>query len=265
MTTKKRHLFMLIHGPYGTGKTTLASTAPGPQLWLDAEGGAQDINMTVVDWDPSEPVPAMEDPANTAVVVDIHDWKTYRMALDVVQSGNHPFNTVILDSLTEIQKQLKDALMPDNDFGNYKKADYDTWDQLLVFMENDVRKFRNLSRVGSKRPVNVIIVAASNVEEYPRRPILQGALRRSLPGFVDVEGYLHVEHVVDDQTGEKQERHVLDISPHDESVAEVKCRPPLLKEAHGSAIWDPNIKRILRTVNPRPTKATTTNKETDNG
>ena len=247
----KRRIFALIHGPYGTGKTTLANTIPGPRLVLDAEGGSYDVDKPIVTWDPREPVPADLGKDDT-IIVDIRDWETYRLALDVVESGNHPFASLILDSLTEIQKQLKDAISPETDLQNYERETYDVWGKLLSFMEKDIRRFRDLSRPSSKKPINVVIVAASNVEEVPRRPVLQGALRRSLPGFVDLEGYLHVEHIVDAATGSTNERYVLDIHPNDASIAEVKCRLRLLKEKHGSQMWDPDLTRVLRTINPRP-------------
>lgn len=263
-----RRVFLLIHGPYGTGKTTLANTAPGPRLVLDAEGGSYDVDKPIYLLDPEEMTvhtyPAMEPipwaGAKTAidkdatVIVDIVDYQSYRLALDLVKTGNHPFNSVILDSLTEIQKQLKDALRPVT-FGDYVKADYDVWDQLLEFMEADVRAFRDLKRPSSKRPVNFVIVAASNVEEHPRRPVLQGGLRKSLPGFVDLEGYLHVEYVTDEDTGKVTKRRVLDISPHDEAPAEVKCRLRLLEARFGDKMWDPTIGRIISTVNPKPKPA----------
>jgi AAA domain len=267
-----RRVFLLIHGPYGTGKTTLANTAPGPRLVLDAEGGSYDVDKTIYLLDPEEltlhTYPAMEPipwagaktviDKDATVIVDIVDYRSYRLALDLVKTGNHPFNTVILDSLTEIQKQLKDALRPVT-FGDYVKADYDVWDQLLEFMEADVRSFRDLKRPSSKRPVNFVIVAASNVEEHPRRPVLQGGLRKSLPGFVDLEGYLHVEYVADEEKGTTTKRRVLDISPHDDAPAEVKCRLRLLEARYGDKMWDPTIGRIISTVNPKPkaTAATT--------
>ncbi len=247
----RKYLYLLIHGPYGTGKTTLGHTAPGPICVLDAEGGSLYVDKDIVLWDPRDPIPGGLN-TDTSVVVDVQDWETYRLVLDIILSGDHPFKSLLVDSLTEIQKQLKDALLPDNEFGSYTKADYDIWDQLLTFMEADARKLRNLARPGHKNPINVVIVAASNVEEYPRRPILQGALRRSLPGFVDVEGYLHAEEVMNEKSGQKVKRRVLDIDPHDEATAEVKCRPGELVAKHGDAIWDPNIKRMLRTINPRP-------------
>lgn len=256
MTTIRNRLFMLIHGPYGTGKTTLANTAPGPRLILDAEGGSYDVDKTIIVWDPDEPLPEIED-KDTSVIVDCQDWATYRKVLDLLVSGDHPFLTVVFDSLTEIQKQLKDALNPDQDFGSYTKPDWDIWDQLLVFMEKDVRKLRDLTRPSSRKPINVVVVAASNMDEHPHRPILQGAIKRSLPGFVDLEAYLHVEHIIDERSGKAQERRVIDISPHDDSVAEVKCRPRLLKEKHGSEMWDPDIKRILRTTYPKRSTAAT--------
>jgi len=254
-------IFALIHGVYGVGKTTLGHTLPGPLLVFDTEIASRYVDRPQVIWDPvEEDVPKAEDLTNdTAVIIVCQDWESYRAGMNVLQSGDHPFRSVLIDSLTELQKRLKDTLNPVDGLESYSKPDWDVWDQLLVFMEKDVRKLRDLAGPGSRKPINVCILAASNVEEAPRRPILQGALKRSLPGFVDLEGYLRVVKTIDESTGKEQKRRVLDIDDTSEdSVAEVKCRPPQLAEKYGDSMWDPSFKKILRTINP-------TNKENTDG
>lgn len=252
MTDMQLCLFFLIHGPYGTGKSTLAATAPGPRLVLDAELGSLFIDTPTVLWNPRDPLPELPEDGNISVVVAAQDWDTYRHAMDFIQAGDHPFNTVVLDSITEIQKRLKDALMPDQELGNYSKANYDIWDQLLVFMEKDLRKLRDMAKPGAHRPFNVVVVAASDEDKPPFRPILQGALRRSMPGFVDVEGYLHVVRETDPSTMEVSERRVMDVSPYDGAAGQVKCRPGQITKRFGTAVWDPDLTRLVKTVNARP-------------
>lgn len=248
----KRTAFITIHGPAGTGKTTLANTAPGPRLIIDGEAGSEDVDVPILYWDgPGTPMPDGITPKHT-VVLDSPDWSTLVQTVDYLVAGDHPFKSVVIDSITEMQKQLKDKIRPDYGIGEeYERASYDVWDQLLTHMESQVRRLRDLTRRSAAKPVNVIVVALTNNESTPHKPLLQGSLRKSMPGFVHLQGYLGV--VID---AEGNQRRRLQIQPTSDGVAEVKCRLRLVGEQHGDYIWDPHLARdVLRVINP------TTNKE----
>lgn len=261
-----RCIYMMIHGAYGAGKTTLAHTVPGPRIILDTEGGSYDVGIPLEVWDKEskdtpyvrwaigeEEAPDLTTlPPNVSVIVDITSWDVWRQAFDFLREGKHGYRSVVVDSITELQRQLKEQIRGDLSLHNYQKTTYDTWDQLQVFLENDLRRLRDLTRPSAKTPVNAILVASTNVEERPMRPILQGGMRRTLPGFLDIQAFLRVEFWTDPESGNESERWVLDLSPGNMSQAEVKCRPRAVKAKYGTEMWDPTIRKILREINPRP-------------
>lgn len=214
-------LTMILHSFSGVGKSLLADTAPGPRLILDAEGGSRFTpSQPKIHWDPVwHPPPAcpllpeqfetycprivtdenstdVTNPAFTALeaaggkwescIVFVREFATVSRVFQWLDSGQHAFVSVILDSLTEIQKRCKDAIV-----GTGHMAEQ-AWGQLLVQMEDLVRKFRDLV-THPVRPVKAVVILAITAEKNGRLvPAIQGALGSSLPGFVDIIGYMQV-------------------------------------------------------------------------
>lgn len=90
---KQNYLNMLVYGDPGEGKTVLAGSADEvpemrPVLIVDVEGGTRSI---------SERNPEVH-------VVRVLTWKELQKVYDELQSGRTDYRTVVLDSLTEIQK-----------------------------------------------------------------------------------------------------------------------------------------------------------------
>lgn len=258
-STIKRYVLILLGGYYGAGKTTLASTMPGPRAYGDAEGGAYDLENVVLFEDYLN---GAEITPQTNVIAPMGEYKQYRKFMDHILAGNHPFETVVLDSISSIQAKMKRAIVGDMDIDNHKKATYDMWDALLVVMTEDIERLNNMKLPDARKRMNTVLIAPFNVEETPHRPIMQGGIRKTLPMLPDLQGFLHIEFVPNTQTGETERRRVLDIQTTEAGLAEVKCRLKAVGEKFGDQIWDPNLTRdIMRTINPRPERATRTNKE----
>lgn len=259
-STIKRYVLVLLGGFYGAGKTTLASTMPGPRIFVDAEGGAYDLDDVVTYEDYQSGAVTVD--AKSNVVVRIEDYKDYRKVMDHILSGDHPFETAVLDSISSIQAKVKRAIVGDMDIDNHSKATYDMWDALLVTMTQDIELLNNMKLPGRSKRMNTVLIAPFNVEETPHRPIMQGGIRKTLPMLPDLQGFLHIEFVPNTQTGETERRRVLDIQTTEANLAEVKCRLRAVGERFGDQIWDPHLTRdVMRTINPRPAGAKTT-KET---
>ena len=144
---------MLIYGEPGVGKTILAGSASeieamGPVLFIDIEGGTMSLRNKFPDVD----------------VVRVSSWADMLMVYNDLQSSDK-YRTVVLDSLTEIQKFsmyhiMKDLLESDPD------RDPDVpglreWGKNSEQVRRFVRAFRDL-------PVNTIFTALAATDKDPK-------------------------------------------------------------------------------------------------
>lgn len=191
-------LTALIHGESGVGKSDLADTIPGPRLILDAEGGSEYTpSWPKQVWNPAYPPPGVQgcDPALQQVAdtvrVVVQDWQTWERVHYWLVSGQHPFTSIVLDSLTEIQKRCRDSIR------GTEQMQQQHWGELLILMETAVRQLRDLAKSPYNPLMNVVILALTDVNKDRGRPLVQGALQMALPGFVDVVGYLTTQNGAD--------------------------------------------------------------------
>lgn len=182
---------LVVHGDSGVGKSWLADTAPAPRLILDAEGGTKWTPSKKGYWSPLKEKPPAA-PADTTVV-SVKDFQTLATVTQWLQSGQHPFRSVVLDSLTEIQKRCLDNIV------GVEAADQRAWGELLRKMEGLVRTYRDLTFNNGKSLAAVVFVCGSQVKDGVTRPHVQGQLGITLPYFVDVMGYLYVQANEDGQ------------------------------------------------------------------
>lgn len=183
-----RPLSTVIHAESGVGKSWLADTAPAPRLILDAEGGSKFTpSQPKVYWDPMKEAPPL---GQETVIVFVRDFQTMQRSYEWLNSGQHDFASVGLDSVTELQKRCKDAIRALEGMGGMRIQD---WGTLLDDMELLVRQFRDLWMHPIKPvPVTTFITTTAIDDKGMYRPHVQGGLKLSLPYFVDVVGYLYV-------------------------------------------------------------------------
>lgn len=201
-----RPLSTVIHAESGVGKSWLADTAPAPRLILDAEGGSKFTpSQPKVFWDPRTGPPPLG--AETVIVL-VRDFQTMQLAYQWLNSGQHDFVSVVLDSVTELQKRCKDAIKAMEGAGGFRIQD---WGTLLDDMELLVRQFRDLWMHPVKPvPVTVFITTTAMDDKGMYRPHVQGGLKLSLPYFVDVVGYLYA---ATSETGDLERRLLVQPSP----------------------------------------------------
>lgn len=232
--TDEANLCAVIHGEPGVGKSTLAATAPGPVLVLDAEGGFRFIPGRKIRWDPTtQPVPEAGD--WDYCIVATTRWETVAAAYAVLQSGDHPFNSVVLDSLTEIQKRLVDNV------SGVEQPTQQQWGQILRAMEDFVRKLRDMTFHPTHPLKAVVLLCLTHRKDDVFRPLVKGSLAMSLPAFMDVVGYLYVDNGADGGP----ERKLL-IQPTVEY--EAKDRTGVLTETFGPVVPSPTLPMILATI-----------------
>jgi hypothetical protein len=108
-----------------------------------------------------------------------------------IESGQHHFVTAGFDSLTEIQKRCRDNIRGTD------AMQMQHWGTLLIEMESMVRRMRDCTMDPRNPLKNVIILALTDDKTGVYRPLIQGALAKSLPGFVHIVGYLYAEMAPD--------------------------------------------------------------------
>lgn len=228
-------LASVIHGESGAGKSYFGGTTPAPRLILDAEGGSRFIkaNRKHVKWNPLTEEPPVADGTWDACFVQVLDWKTLFAAYQWLVSGRHEFKSVVIDSLTEVQKRLVD------DVAGVDQPTLQDWGTIGRNLEDMIRKLRDLTFHPTK-PVSVVMLCLSHLRDSEVRPFLKGAIELSLPAFVDVVGYLYVQ--ASETEGGKLDRKML-IAPIQKIIA--KDRTAALEETYGPVITDANFSTWL--------------------
>ena len=239
-------LSILVHGGPGAGKSWLGQSTPAPRLVLDAEGGSRNpkrMRDGVVErqrkivWDPLRDAPPVDDGTWDTCIVFCRDFIVVQRTYDWLNHGEHPFKSVVVDSLTEIQKRCKDSI------SGVEAPDQQAWGLLLIRMERLIRDLRDLTFHQTTPLDAVVIIALTRLNDYGKYvPAIQGALGVSLPGFVDVEGFLRVD--VND-AGEEERRML--ISPRD--GFEAKDRTHDLSAHYGPVVTNPDVEHMLFVYN----------------
>lgn len=184
-----QRISMLIHGLSKRGKSSLASTAPKPVLVLDAEGSWRFIPGRIRYWDPMAETPPMWDGTWDICVVHITEWSQVAMVYGyLTQWVQLPFVSVVIDSITEIQRRCKANLK------GTEAMKIQDWGVLLSVMDATIRGFRDLCLMPQLN-VRCVVFVSETMESQQGRlvPAMQGQIARSLPYWVDICGYLYVD------------------------------------------------------------------------
>lgn len=199
-----RTLSILVHADSKVGKSTLGATCPAPVCILDAEGGTKFLPgspylmqrlggrpFTIIPWDPIQGPPPVPDGTWDAAVVTVRSWQDVQYAYQWLAQCNHYFTSVVVDSITEIQRRAKQNLK-----GTEAMLIQD-WGQLLTVMDTVIRGFRDLT-IDPYNPIRVaMFVAETRQIDGKWRPYMQGQISTSLPYWMDVVGYLYVDQAPD--------------------------------------------------------------------
>jgi hypothetical protein len=162
---------VVLYGPPGSGKTTAATTWPEP-LFLSAESGLLSVRDKNID------------------VWTIDQWEDLEEAFTFLRQGEHKYKSVVIDSLTEVQKKLNEYIV--RKFPTVKRG-YDDLASESDWGAN-IDKMRKLCRAFRDLPMNVVFIALSqDVQvdgENVTRPALSGkTLPDELCGWVDAVIY----------------------------------------------------------------------------
>jgi hypothetical protein len=190
MAVLARRLSAIIHGDSKVGKSWLGDTAPAPRLCLDAEGGVDWTPSRKIEWNPISERPPVYDGTWDTCVVRVHSYQTVEMARQWLASGQHPFKSVIVDSISEVQQRCIDAIA-----GTDQMKTQD-WGELLRKMSSLVREFRDYTLHPTNPLQAVILIAMSKVTAAGKWvPSAQGQLGNNLPYYFDLIGYLFIQDI----------------------------------------------------------------------
>lgn len=250
MTT--RALSILVHSDTKVGKSTFGSTAPKPMLLLDAEAAHRFLPGNKVFWDPMREAPPVlgqgrtnpQDPMVYEInwdicVVVVREYTTMVKAFEWLNSGQHPFISVVVDSISEIQKRLKDSLRTLDEQMDQRK-----WGQVLDHMEWLVRGLRDLTEHPTRPLQAVVLTSMTTQRDGKWRPYVQGQLATTMPYFLDVIGYMFVQDIPNDdptQPGYKIRR--LLVTPHPQFEAGERVQGRL-----GDMVDEPTVPKMLNAV-----------------
>jgi len=232
-----RALSVLVHGDSKVGKTTFTTTAPAPRLLLDVESASRFLKVKKVYWRPQdgEAPPAYDGTWDTCVV-QVHDFETALKAYEWLKSGKHPFKSVILDSISELQAKAQESV------NGRAQMQTQHWGQLLTKIAFFCRDLRDLTTHSSNPLEAVVITAMSREVDGVKKPFLQGQVASQVPYWFDVTSYLFVDQAPDEKTGQPVMVRKLLTTKHPQF--EAGNRVPGLPEI----IVAPNINSMLESV-----------------
>jgi hypothetical protein len=186
----QRSLTVMVYGESKVGKSTFACTAPYPRLMLDVEGGHRFLPIQVKYWDPLREAPPVADGTWDTCVVTVRDYDTVLKAYAWLQSGQHQFRSLIIDSISELQVKCMDSI------AGTEAMKMQQWGELLRHMGGLLRDLRDLTMHPTNPLEAVVLTAMAKADKDGRyRPYLQGQLAVQAPYFYDILGAIVVENV----------------------------------------------------------------------
>jgi len=171
-------LKILIYGPSGVGKTSLYDGVKNA-LILDVEEGTSSLQKK------------KEMAENGTKIFQLRSWEDLQGIFQLIQQGKLSFNTIILDSVTEIQELCKERILETQD-RNRVSPETPAQQDYGVLVERMRRMLRNFRALDS----NIIYIARDRhtknemTGEERTRPDIVGQLQDDLPGAVDIVGYM---------------------------------------------------------------------------
>lgn len=239
MEDYERAVTMLVHGPAGVGKSTFAVSGPAPRLLLDSENSSRWVRQKKKRWDPLTEAPPVYDGTWELCVVKMTSWAIAEKVLEWIVSGQHPFRSVSVDSISELQVKAMD------DISSGKPMKMQDWGVLLQNMGGFLRTLRDIIDEGGQGIETMVLVSTSKKDgNGVLKPYLQGQLASQVPYLFDITAYLYVDQLANPQNGALEEHRVLFTGTHPEY--EAKSRP----SGFPPTLYDPNLETVLQILFP---------------
>ncbi len=158
----------LIYGPSGAGKTTFAATAPKP-IFASSEKGLMSIRHLAPQF------------------VEINSLQDLKDLYNFLKNEKHDFETVVIDSITEINDIIKTEI----ETRNKRNMQLQDWGILQKEIKDILRKFRDL-------PMHIIFLAQETTEKDEEKivkylPSLNGKSATEIAYYMDTVGYCFID------------------------------------------------------------------------
>jgi hypothetical protein len=232
-TALDRALSMLIHASAKQGKSRLSITAPKPLVYCDVESAARFLEadglIKPIKWNPfTEPVPVYDGTWDTAVV-STRDFDTVAKVYEVLNTGQHPFKSLVIDSISELQFRVVDNMT------GRKQPTMQQWGGVYRDVGGFVRDIRDLTMHPIKPLEAVVVVAMTRLIDGKYVPWCQGQLQTVLPFLLDATTYLFVDN---DAEGKQIRRLLTQTTPEFEAGNRIGDKWPIV-------IDRPNISTMI--------------------
>lgn len=122
-------LSMLVYGRSGTGKTTFAGTWPKPILLLDIKDKG---------WDSIKSIDGIK-------VLPVSDWVEIEQVYWMLNKSDHPFKTVVIDTVTQLQELAKFKVLEDGNKDKTANPTRNDWGSITGLMKRWIIEYRELS------------------------------------------------------------------------------------------------------------------------
>jgi hypothetical protein len=189
-----------------------------------------------IKWNPLTENPPVDDGTWDICVVNVNEWKKAEKAYEWLKSRKHPFRTVVVDSISELQAKAVE------DIRGRQQLQTQDWGKLLSRMAFFCRDLRDLTGDEDNIIEAVVITAMSKQDGDVLKPYLQGQISAQIPYWLDITAYLYVTQETDTTTGEIVDTRNLLVGRHPNF--EAKSRVPGLP----NVIQQPNIAVMLDNI-----------------
>lgn len=238
-------LNMLVYGKPGEGKTVLAGSATevedmSPVLFIDCEGGTVALKNT---YPKAHRIRVTQTLDGKNLLVD---WKMIEAIYQELRRGKHDYQTVVIDSLSELQRISMEIVMkqmlsgPSGAGRDPDIASQREWGKVQEQLRRVVRQFRDL-------PMHTIFithVATRGDDGIERYPSLPGKLANEVAGFVDLVLFLYTKQVQNKETKKSEIKRAISCAASPTLVAKDRTGilPPIME--------DPTMAKIYKAAFP---------------
>lgn len=153
----------------------------------DSEGGNRFLPITRKIWDPKVEDPPVADGTWDTCVVYTRDYETMNKVYQWLQVGRHPFKSLIIDSISELQIKCLESI------AGRSQVKTDQWGELLRSFTGLMRDVRDLTTHPTNPLEAVVLTAMMRESNGKYHAYLQGQSAVQTPYLFDLVGAIAVE------------------------------------------------------------------------